>query len=337
MKMKKIIFLILAVGLTACVSKKQYNDILGSRNQYYDEAQNVKRELADKNVKIRELNSENARLKSDVEGLTADTLNYSRKIYALSSDIAQLNDLNAELRDKLGKSKSEEEVKLLLADLQGIKEKLQAKEDELNAAEKQLQQSRAALSEKQKDIEKQQAELAEQSQKLHEMTSLINRKDSLMQAFKNRVSQALVGFEGNGLAITTRNGKVYVSLDEQLLFKSGKWDIDPKGVSAIEKLSKVLAENPDVQIVVEGHTDDVPLNGSGAIADNWDLSVKRATAIVRILLKNKEITPVRITAAGRSEFLPVDPAKTPEARQKNRRTEIILSPNLDELMELLSK
>ncbi|MDR0873235.1 MAG: OmpA family protein [Prevotellaceae bacterium] len=336
--MRKIIyFLALAVGLTACVSKKQYNDILGSRNQYYDEAQNAKRELADKNVKNRELDSENARLKSDVERLSADTLNYSRKIYALSSDIAQLNDLNTELRDKLGKSKSEEEVKLLLADLQGIKEKLQAKEDELNAAEKQLQQSRVSLSEKQKDIDKQQAELAEQSQKLREMTNILNRKDSLLKEFKNKVSQALVGFEGNGLAVTTKNGKVYVSLDEQLLFKSGKWDIDPKGVSAIEKLSKVLAENPDIQIVVEGHTDDVPYNGSGQITDNWDLSTKRATAITRILLKNKEIKPVRITAAGRSEFLPLDPAKTPEARQKNRRSEIILSPNLDELMELLSK
>ena len=330
--MKKISFLslVLVFGLSACVSKKQYNDVLESQKKCCNDAQDAKRGLAESNVKIRELSSENDRLKNNVELLSADTLNYSNKIYELRNEITQLNDLNEELKQKLGNTKSEEEIKLLLADLQALKEKLQLKEDDLDAAEKYLQKSQLSLSEKQREID-------EKSQKVKELSDILNRQDSLMRDLKNRVSQALIGLEGNGLTVTNKNGRVYVSLDEQLLFKSGKWDVDPKGVAALERLSKLLAENPDIQIVVEGHTDDVPFSGSGQVLDNWDLSVKRATAITRIILNNKKINPIRVTAAGRSEYLPLDPAKTADARQKNRRTEIILSPNLDELMQILSK
>ncbi len=262
-----------------------------------------------------------------------------------------MKDLNTELTDKLGKSKSEEEVKLLLADLQKIQDKLQIKEDELKAAEALLNQNQAELAknqailaerqqevaEKQLMLDEQQKALNEQNMRLKELTEMLEKKDLAMNELKQRVSQALVGFEGNGLTVTNKDGKIYVSLDEQLLFQSGKWDVDPKGVTAIDNLSKLLAENPDIHILVEGHTDNVPYNGSGQITDNWDLSVKRATAIVKIILKNKGINPIRITAAGRSEFIPIDPANTKDARQKNRRTEIILSPNLDELMQMLSK
>jgi len=337
--MKKINFLplILVIGLSACVSKKQYSDVLESEKKCNAELQNAKRGLAESNVNIKELSALNNRLQGKVEQLLADTLNCSKKIYALKNDIEQLNELNEELKHKLGTSKSEEEIKLLLSDLQFLKGKLQLKEDDLNAAEKYLEQNQLSLAEKQKEIERQQQALDEKSQKVKELSEILSRKDSLMRDLKNRVSQALVGFEGNGLTVANKNGRVYVSLDEQLLFKSGKWDVDPKGVSALEKLSTLLAENPDIQIVVEGHTDDVPYNGSGQITDNWDLSVKRATAITRIILKNKGISPIRITSAGRGEFLPIDPVKTAEARQKNRRTEIILSPNLDELMEILSR
>jgi chemotaxis protein MotB len=336
--MKKISFVLMAViALSSCVSKKQYNDMLASQQKSYNEAQNAKRDLADCNVKKKELSSENDRLNAAIAQLTSDTVANSKQIYSLKQEIAALKDINDDLTRKLGNSKSEEEVKLLLADLQKLHDKLQAKEDELKKAESLLSQNQAALNEKQKEVAAQQKALDEQSQRLKELTEILEKKDAAMKELKNKVSQALVGFEGNGLSVTNKNGKIYVSLDEQLLFKSGKWDVDPKGVTAIENLAKLLAENPDIHVLVEGHTDDVPYNGSGQILDNWDLSVKRATAIVRILLTNKKIDPVRITAAGRSQYLPVDPAKTPEARQKNRRTEIILSPNLDELMELLSK
>ena len=137
------------------------------------------------------------------------------------------------------------------------------------------------------------------------------------------------------LAVEMKNGKVYVSLEEQLLFKSGSTVVDPKGVSAIKKLAEVLAVNPDINIMVEGHTDDVPYISSTSIQDNWDLSVKRATAIVRILMENSRIEGSRIIASGRSKYQPVIDSKAPDARKKNRRTEIILTPKLDELFQIL--
>jgi chemotaxis protein MotB len=133
-----------------------------------------------------------------------------------------------------------------------------------------------------------------------------------------------------------KNGKVYVSLDEKLLFKSASWDIDANGRNALKKLAGVLEKNTDIQIMIEGHTDDVPYNpGNGQLVDNWDLSLKRATTVVRVLLDGSSINPQRLTASGRSEYLPVDARKVADARQKNRRTEIILTPNLDELYRLI--
>ena len=344
--MKKIAFIAFAtvIALSSCVSKKQYNDMLAEQQKYHSESLNANKDLADSNAKIKELNAENDRLKAEIGKLEADALKSSKEIYSLKEDIATLKVLNTELANQLGNSENEEEIKLLLADLQQLQESLQTKEDKLKKAENQLAQSQASLNEKHqrieaqnRAIEEQNQKLIEQNQKLIELTELLDNQERNMKALKNKVSQALVGFEGNGLSVTNRDGKVYVSLDEQLLFKSGKWDVDPKGVTALQNLSKLLAENPDIQVLVEGHTDEIPYYGSGQILDNWDLSVKRATAIVRIILKNEKVNPARITAAGRSQYLPIDPAQTLEAQQKNRRTEIILSPKFDELMELLSK
>jgi chemotaxis protein MotB len=135
-----------------------------------------------------------------------------------------------------------------------------------------------------------------------------------------------------------KNGKVYVSLEEKLLFKSASWDIDANGRNALKKLGGVLERNPDIQIMIEGHTDNVPYNpGSGQLKDNWDLSVKRATTIVRELVSGSKIDPKRLTASGRSEYMPVDERNTSDARQKNRRTEIVLTPDLSELYELINK
>jgi chemotaxis protein MotB len=137
------------------------------------------------------------------------------------------------------------------------------------------------------------------------------------------------------LTIYEKNGKVYVSLDEKLLFASGSWEIDKRGKEALGELGKVLAGDSNINVVIEGHTDNVLYKGSGNVKDNWDLSVMRATAVVKELLKNKEVNPQRITAAGRSEYIPIDATDTKEARAKNRRTEIILTPRLDELFKII--
>jgi chemotaxis protein MotB len=144
----------------------------------------------------------------------------------------------------------------------------------------------------------------------------------------------LLGFQDNGLTVSTKNGKVYVSLEERLLFESGSTVVDAKGVDALKKLAKVLEREEDINVLIEGHTDNVPIK-SASIKDNWDLSVLRATSIVRIITSNSKVDPRNLTAAGRGEYFPIDKANTPEARRKNRRTEIIITPNLDELFKII--
>lgn len=185
------------------------------------------------------------------------------------------------------------------------------------------------------------AELAEQQLKasqarVDELSRILTSKDSSVNALKNMVQNAMLGFKDAGLEVEIRNGKVYVSLSEQLLFASGSIKVDPKGREAILKLAETLQKEKDISILVEGHTDDVPLKPQNDhFQDNWDLSVLRANSIVRILTKEGKIDPKRLMAAGRGEHFPIEKSKTKEARQKNRRTEIILTPKLDELLKAL--
>ncbi|MBN2864006.1 MAG: OmpA family protein, partial [Bacteroidales bacterium] len=180
-------------------------------------------------------------------------------------------------------------------------------------------------------------ELEKRNARLVELEKVLDTQKKIAQDLKNKVSAALLGFENNGLTVTQRDGKVYVSLDEKLLFKTASWDIDANGRNALRQLAGVLERNPDIQVTIEGHTDNVPYKpGNSQLDDNWDLSVKRATSVIRVLLQGSKIDPKRLTAAGRSEYLPVDPGNTPDARQKNRRTEIVLTPDLSELYELIN-
>ncbi len=178
-------------------------------------------------------------------------------------------------------------------------------------------------------------ELQAREQRVGELEQTLRAREEALAAIRRQVADALLGFEGKGLTITQKDGKVYVSMEDKLLFRSGSWEVDPNGAKAVRELGTVLAHNADINVMVEGHTDDVPYKANGPVLDNLDLSTKRATTVTRLLLENKEIAPSRITAAGRGESLPVDPAKTTEARAKNRRTEIILTPKLDELMQLM--
>ena len=314
--MKKIFYFLLISTLSfSCVAKKKFNEL----SQQLDDC-NKKTELQAHEIAV--LGKDTATLKAAISKLIDDAGLQAKLIEQNKADIEALNKLNKQLSDQLKNSRSESEVKALLADIQKIQDKLLEREDALAKTEKELARSGKALSENER--------------KLQELSNIIARQDSLMKNLRKKVADALVGFEGNGLEVINKNGKVYVSLEEQLLFKSGRWDVDPKGATALNNLAKFLGENKDIHIVIEGHTDDVPYNGNGNVIDNWDLSVKRATSIVRILLQNKEINPERITASGRAEFVPLDKEQTKEARQKNRRTEIILSPNMDELMRAIS-
>ena len=234
------------------------------------------------------------------------------------------------------------ETRRLLKELQKTQEDLQAREDRLRELENQLNQKKLSLDalrlelEEQKDLlEKKNQQIEARNARLIELESVLHRKDSIVANLKSRVQDALLGFQNMGLSVSTKNGKVYVSLAEKLLFTSGSTVVDKKGVQALKELAGVLEQNPDINIMIEGHTDDVPMNPNSALKDNWGLSVARATSIVRILIDNSKIDPKRITACGRGEYVTIDPAKTKEARKKNRRTEIILTPKLDEILEIL--
>jgi chemotaxis protein MotB len=201
--------------------------------------------------------------------------------------------------------------------------------------EERLKKYESDLDTEREDISRLKSELEARNMRLTELETILYKKDSAVNSLKESVSKALLGFEGNGLTVQIKNGKVYVSLEEKLLFKTGSSTVDSKGVQALQKLGKVLEANKDVNIMIEGHTDDVPFVKGSSIKDNWDLSVMRATEVVRILLENSRIDPLRLTASGHGEYMPVDPGKTVEARTKNRRTEIILTPRLDELFKIL--
>ncbi len=314
--MNKILFIVVIFLLSSCVSSQKFNRLSSD----FRESENTVQMLKDQNQSLKVQNTE---LQSRVEKQIKDIAELSAKVDKTSQSLEnsnsinkRLNQINSELEDQLKslKAGSSEEIANLMDKLQQTQTDLQKREDILRTA---------------------QTELEQRSLRLKELEAALQQKDDAVKELRQKVMDALTGFNNKGLTIHEKNGKVYVSLDEQLLFKTGQWEVDPKGQQALSNLADVLGQNPDINVLVEGHTDNVPMRGTGSVRDNWDLSVMRATAVTRILLKNKSIDPKRITSAGRGEFFPIDDANTPEARQKNRRTEIILTPRLDEIFRIL--
>ena len=207
-----------------------------------------------------------------------------------------------------------------------------------NTMAKQAEENRALmerLGQMDIDLQERARSIKSREEEMLQLQQLLKEKDDNLSRLKSSVAGALLGFKGEGLTVEEREGKLYVSLENSLLFPSGSWKVNENGKKAIVELAKVLVQQSDIQIMVEGHTDNVPYKGTGLIKDNWDLSVMRATAIVRILTNNKGLKANRITAAGKGPHSPLVENNSSENRAVNRRTEIILSPNMDKLMELL--
>jgi chemotaxis protein MotB len=200
----------------------------------------------------------------------------------------------------------------------------------------QLEAKEQALAAENARLQKLEKDLAERSSRVAELENLIAAKDEAMRNLKDAISRALTDFEGKGLTIEQRDGKVYVSMENKLLFSSGSWAVNSQGREAVVQLGSVLADNPDIAVLIEGHTDNVPYKGNSQLSGNWDLSTKRATAIVNILRENVSINPESLTAAGRGEYAPVATNDTAEGKAKNRRIEVILTPKLDEITKLLN-
>lgn len=316
--MKKILFIILALSLiSSCVSKKVYT------------------ELEEKYDKLRENNSslfsENQDLIEKKKELEESKLKLQSEIDKLSSAKDKLTDAVDRLEEK--KRKLEQEYDNLS---EMSAEQLSDKEKKNRELLIQLQEKESRLSEESARLEKLQTELNQRSERVDQLENLIASKEAAMQRLKDAVSSALQGFEGKGLTVERKNGKVYVSMENKLLFGSGSWSVGNQGRNAVVNLAGVLKNNPDINVLIEGHTDNVPYGGKGAVSDNWDLSTKRATAIVRILVSNN-VDPKQITAAGRSKFLPVASNSSVSGKAKNRRIEIILAPNLDAINDLLQE
>lgn len=329
MKIKNVFLLSFFIVIIACVPKRQLDDM----ESKYNAEKQKREELAEKSRNCETALTElQASVEEDTKRLTAlkrDTSIQGKSLRQLTTNYDQLNKTYRELLDLQEKIKqgSQAEAKKYLQEIDKARADLQDREDQLNT----IQQS---LKEKEDRLTKLNKELEERERKVKELQAVISRQDSASTALRNKLQSALLGFKDKGLTVTMKNGKVYISLENELMFSSGSWNVGANGEQALKKLAEVLVENPDINIMVEGHTDSDKYYGKGELKDNWDLSVKRATEIVKILVKNK-VNPVNLTAAGRSEYIPLNPADTPEAKKENRRTEIILTPKLNELFNLL--
>ena len=256
--------------------------------------------------------------------LEQDTLlmgrNY-RRLKMANGDLNKALEKQVQVNRQMA-AQSEAKNKELYNELLGLQKELEAKETKLNERD-------TYLSDLQKD-------LVARENKVKELQNAINERDSLMSTLKDRITKALLSYEDKGISVKVEGDKVYVSLEEQILFGSGKYQLDKKGEKAILELAGVLKANPDLSILVEGHTDNVPIKTS-CIADNYDLSVLRGAEITRILTKKGNVDPKNIIAAGRGEFLPIADNGSADGRKKNRRIEIILTPDLDKLLDLINE
>lgn len=330
---------LIGCSLFSCVPAKQYNLLKDNNTKCEEERGRMNRENDSLKIRVRELTAGNVVLEREKAALISDSTKRQIAFMGLTQDYSKLqdryNDLNLAHEALLKGTQSE--TKKLLAEIQKAQSLLMQREDSLRGLEGQLNARSSKLTSAQSQMDSLLRHLNEKNAALVELQTMLAKKDSISNALRQKVKNALTGFDGKGLTITQKNGMVYVSMEDKLLFKSGSFEIDSRGADAIRELANVLAQNPDINIMVEGHTDDVPYQGRGELKDNWDLSVKRATTVVRLLTENKGINPTRVTGSGRSQYLPIEAVKTPQARQKNRRTEIILTPNLDELMQIIEK
>ncbi len=322
--MKAIVgFLFLVIFTSSCVSSRVHKD-LQSEHQKLEKSHDslTKRYLA-LEANHREVSELLKEAKSAYFRLQKDSANLQHQVDQRNRDYEELTrsyDFLLENNKSL-LSRSSAENRALLTRLQRAQDELSSREDSLRMERRRIEDLAMSLQQREAQIS--------------ELEGALSRKDSLMTAVRNRIAEALLSFDGKGLSVDLRDGKVYVTLENALLFKSASWELDVQGQSALGSLAAVLEENPDLNVLVEGHTDSDAFNGRGQVRDNWDLSVMRATSIIRELTKNKGVDPTRLTAAGRSEYQPVVENDTPENKAVNRRTEIIITPRLDELTQLI--
>jgi len=321
-----VIAILAAIPLISCVSGRKYEEL---KTDY----ESLEREAGSYKTRIQEIEADNleyqeqlVQLQEQVTGLKADTASIGKLYRRTQQQYEKINKLNDELLQKYStlQKGSEQENAKILTELENTRLALQEKEDRLNVLALELEG-------KEKNLDVLSAELTEREANITQLKSLLAKKDSAVLNLRNRIAQALLNFKDKGLTVEQRNGKVYVSLEAKLLFPSGSTKIDTEGKQALTSLALVLQDQADLEILVEGHTDTDKLASATYPHNNWELSVLRSTAVVELMLANSKINPSQLIAAGRSEFIPVDAAD----KAKNRRIEVILTPNLDKLFEII--
>jgi len=311
----------MTIILSGCVTAKQFEDLQGRCDEIDKENTTLLLNSQDVEIEVVELRGQVATLTEVRTELAADTSRMGRFVADSRDEIRRLRELNDALTDQSGGRLStlNAENRALLEDVQKIRKELQDREDALIALEK--------------DLTQRSADLESRSARVEELEELLASRERAAEALRKRLERALLGFEGRGLKVEQRNGKVYVSLEAELLFPSGSAEVDDKGRDLLAQLGAVIAEQHGLEIIIEGHTDSDNLVSPNFPHNNWELSVLRATSVLAIIRDQPGVDPAILTASGRSEYHPVDP----KDKSRNRRIEVILAPKLDALFDLLDE
>lgn len=320
--MKNLLFACTIITLlAACVPAKKYKELVERERICSEELAGYKTTALTNEGKAKDFEAKYEQLKKDVSALKKDTLKMGSDYRFLQAQYDLMVSQNEAYERKIDQMR-----------LSGAKETAGYQAD-IDAKNQELSRKEAALKSLEAEIVAKQKLLEDRERRVNELEEAMQRQDDAIKGLKNKVSSALKGFENKGLTVVEKNGKIYVSLEAKLLFASGSTAVEAEGKRALVDLAKVLEAEKDLEIVVEGHTDTDKLTSAAHPKSNWELSVLRASAVVELMLANSKMNPKKIMAAGRSEFQPVDP----KDKAKNRRIEVIISPNLEELFKIVGQ
>lgn len=326
--MKRMIIPVVLIAMTfgSCVTMRKYEELQATSAETANENDLLRKSNDLLTTENTEFEARISDLDKRTAALEADTTSLGMNLRRLREQYDKINELNEILMSKNTKMLNDmnAENRKLLEDLQETRTALIQKEDMLRALEEELNDKEASLNTLSGQLEK-------REQRVNELEDLLAKQEASANALRDKIQQALLGFKDKGLTVETRNGKVYVSMEAKLLFPSGSTVINDEGRKALIDLAKAIDGESDMEIIVEGHTDTDALRSQNIPRDNWELSVLRATSVVKIMTANSDIQPEILSASGRSEFHPVDP----EDKARNRRIEIIISPNLNELFQII--
>lgn len=323
---KVLLIVFIAYFASSCITQKQYDAMSLLADEVSLENEELKKANNDLIGENKDLEQEIQTLQSRISKLAADTLASGNSIRRMKAQFDRLVDVQRELEGKYSSGLAQQSAmnNALIDELAMSQNDLLKYEESLRVLESELEEERLSL---QLSLE----DLAQKEEKIRELSELLEMKNAYMKLLRTKIEEALFSLKGEGLTLEQRQGKIYVRMDASLLFPSGSVVMNEKGKQAIIKLAQSIQDQKDLEIVVEGHTDTDAVNPGGKYNDNWELSVLRATTVTKIMIENSQVDPMILTASGQSEYHPIDV----NDKAKNRRIEIILSPNLDVLFSIL--